>query len=67
MGINWWESDPRLAAGSDDDRRSLAKRVEALERRLGDDRSLTSGEDEDELRKRIKQLERQLERASADE
>ena len=40
MGINWWESDPRLSAGSDDgndDRRTLRARVAELERRLGDD------------------------------
>src|SRR5919197_1174356 len=37
MGINWWEADPRLAAGSDDDRRSLAKPgAEPLARNLED-------------------------------
>ena len=36
MGINWWETDPALAGGSDDDaRRSLSDRVEQLERQLG--------------------------------
>src|SRR5213592_4125745 len=39
MGINWWESDPRLTAGADsgDDNRTLRARVAELERRLGDE------------------------------
>src|SRR5437667_1633449 len=39
MGINWWESDPRLSAGADsgDDNRTLRARVAELERRLGDE------------------------------
>jgi hypothetical protein len=45
IGINWWESDPALAGGSDDDsRRSLSDRVERLERRLG------AGEDSEDER-----------------
>jgi hypothetical protein len=35
MGIRWWESDPMLAgAESQDDQRSLSKRVKHLEREL---------------------------------
>ena len=34
IGINWWESDPSLKAGSQQDGRGLAKRVAELERRL---------------------------------
>jgi hypothetical protein len=37
MGINWWESDPTLKAGTpdgDDGMRALAERMERLERRL---------------------------------
>ena len=39
MGINWWESDPRLSAGADsgDDNPTLRARVAELERRLGDE------------------------------
>jgi Gas vesicle protein len=35
MGINWWESDPRLTAGSEQDgERPLRERVADLERQL---------------------------------
>jgi hypothetical protein len=41
IGINWWETDPRLSSGADHDRqqleaenRRLRKRLERLERRL---------------------------------
>jgi hypothetical protein len=67
IGINWWESDPRLTAGDRppaDENRRLQERVERLERRLGpspdgDQRRL---EDENRrLRQRLERLERQLE------
>jgi hypothetical protein len=35
MGIRWWETDPNLAGGEDDDHRSLRERVRQLERQLG--------------------------------
>ena len=39
MGINWWESDPALTAGSRDDlvdeNRRLRERLSRLERQLG--------------------------------
>jgi hypothetical protein len=35
MGISWWENDPMLAGPNrEDDRKSLQKRVEHLERQL---------------------------------
>jgi Gas vesicle protein len=34
MGINWWESDPMLRAGTNDEGRTLAQRVEELERHV---------------------------------
>ena len=35
MGINWWETDPRLKSGADDsDHRRLHERVAQLEREL---------------------------------
>jgi len=42
MGINWWESDPfvsSVAEGEEqgDERRSLQRRVEELERRISDE------------------------------
>jgi len=67
IGINWWESDPRLSAdanGQVDENRRLQERVERLEHRLehgadGDSRAL---EDENrKLRKRLERLERELE------
>jgi hypothetical protein len=46
IGINWWETDPRLRAGGDgagdetrrleDENRRLRKRLERLERQLGE-------------------------------
>jgi hypothetical protein len=37
MGINWWETDPTLTVGPDDDeeKQSLRERVDRLERMLG--------------------------------
>jgi hypothetical protein len=67
IGINWWESDPRLKAGDQgrgDENRRLEERMERLERAIasggdGDQRLL---EDENQrLRQRIQRLERQLE------
>lgn len=37
MGINWWEADPRLSAGTDEliaDNAALMARIESLETRL---------------------------------
>ena len=35
IGINWWETDPALAGGSDEHgRRALSERVERIERQL---------------------------------
>jgi hypothetical protein len=34
MGIRWWETDPMLAGGGDDEQRSLRDRVAQLERQL---------------------------------
>jgi Gas vesicle protein len=67
IGINWWETDPRLRAGGDDqarDNRKLEERIEQLERRLepgadGDERGLEA--ENRRLRKRLERLERQLE------
>jgi Gas vesicle protein len=45
IGINWWESDPALAGGSDKrDQRSLSERVTEIERQL------EAGEDVDDAR-----------------
>ncbi len=38
MGINWWESDPRLSGGAkqlEDENRELRDRLDRLERALG--------------------------------
>jgi hypothetical protein len=35
IGINWWESDPWVSGRDDDQRHSLRKRVDRLERQLG--------------------------------
>jgi hypothetical protein len=48
MGIDWWETDPRLSKGARDEKRRLEDRVEELERRLeaasgSNDRALTKG------------------------
>jgi hypothetical protein len=67
IGINWWESDPRLTAGGDgpaDENRKLQDRVERLERQLGSGSDGDQRQLEDEnrrLRKRLERLERQLE------
>jgi hypothetical protein len=68
IGINWWESDPRLKAGGDstaDEDRRLQDRVERLERRLGsgsEDGDQRQLEDENRrLRRRLERLERRLE------
>lgn len=37
LGINWWESDPRLSAGADrlvEENRQLRERLDLLERKL---------------------------------
>jgi hypothetical protein len=63
IGINWWESDPRLSADADGgENRRLQERVERLERRLepGGDDGLE--EENRKLRKRLERLERQLEK-----
>ena len=76
IGINWWETDPMLAAGGgQDDHRSLRERVRRLERQLGPgsedegDRSLPAADELDEenqaLREEIERLNRRLERMSA--
>jgi len=67
IGINWWESDPRLSAdanGEAAENRRLQERVEKLERRLGQgsdggDRRLE--QENRRLRKRLERLERELE------
>jgi hypothetical protein len=70
IGINWWETDPRLKAGGNVETggRELDERIERLEKRLG------AGQDDDQrqlenenrrLRKRLERLEREL--APADE
>jgi Gas vesicle protein len=67
IGINWWETDPRLKAGGDDaaDKRpGLEQRLERLERQLGAGSDGDQRELEDEnrrLRERLERLERQLE------
>jgi Gas vesicle protein len=72
IGINWWETDPRLKAGGDETAtgdRKLEERMDRLERQLsagshGDSRPL---EDENRrLRKRLERLERQLEAGERD-
>ena len=38
MGINWWESDPRLSRGAEDldrENRELRERLDRVERQLG--------------------------------
>ena len=73
IGINWWESDPRLTAGDREragEDRELQERIERLERRVapsgdGDQRRL---EDENrKLRKRLERLERRLESGAGEE
>jgi gas vesicle protein GvpA/GvpJ/GvpM family len=67
IGINWWESDPRLSADADGDaaeNRQLQERVEKLERQLehgsdGGDRRLE--QENRRLRKRLERMERELE------
>ena len=54
MGIRWWENDPSLAGGDQEDRRSLHDRVRRLERQL------EQGSATDERR-----LEHELEQGSA--
>ena len=68
IGINWWESDPRLKAGADhgpaDENRRLRERIERLERQIapGADGDQQQLEDENRrLLKRVQRLERQLE------
>jgi hypothetical protein len=66
IGINWWETDPRLKAGGNGETggRELEERIDRLEKRLG------AGQDDDQrqlesenrrLRKRLERLERELE------
>jgi hypothetical protein len=72
IGINWWETDPRLKAGGDETEtrgRALDERIERLERRLeagsdGDARRLET--ENRRLRKRLQRLERQLEAGEGD-
>jgi hypothetical protein len=67
IGINWWESDPRLSAdanGQVDENRRLQERVERLEHRLergADDDSPALEDENRRLRKRLERLERELE------
>jgi hypothetical protein len=72
IGINWWETDPRLKAGGDETPTrggALEERIDRLERQLeagsdGDSRRL---EDENrKLRKRLQRLERELESGEGD-
>ena len=71
IGINWWETDPMLAAGGgQDDHRSLRERIKRLERQLEPEgeRSLPADELDEEnqaLREEIERLNRRLERTSA--
>jgi hypothetical protein len=71
IGINWWETDPMLAAGGgEDDHRSLRERIKRLERQLEPEgeRSLPADELDEEnqaLREEIERLNRRLERTSA--
>jgi hypothetical protein len=52
MGIRWWENDPSLAGGEDEDRRSLNDRVKRLERQLGQGSESDERESEYELEQR---------------
>jgi hypothetical protein len=65
IGINWWESDPRLRAGAqdEDENRRLSERVQRLERALGrggDSDERTLEEENRRLKRRIARLEREL-------
>jgi hypothetical protein len=70
IGINWWESDPRLSAdakGDSAESRKLEKRIDRLEKRLGQGSDGDELEDENRrLRKRLERLERELEPADDD-
>ena len=71
IGINWWESDPRLSAdankGDPAESRKLEKRIDRLEKRLGQGSDGDELEDENRrLRKRLERLERELEPADDD-
>jgi hypothetical protein len=65
IGINWWESDPRLKAGGNGESRDrLEERIARLEQRLGggEDGNTRQLEDENRrLKRRLQRLERQLE------
>ena len=75
IGINWWENDPALGGGGDDDNRSLRQRVRRLERELErtstsrDDRALPAADDLEEenraLRDEVERLQRRLERGAS--
>jgi hypothetical protein len=52
MGIRWWENDPSLAGGEDQDRRSLSDRVRQLERQLGQGAGSDEPDPEHELEQR---------------
>jgi hypothetical protein len=71
IGINWWESDPRLSAGArGEEDRKLEERIERLERRLtaGSDGDRQRLEEENRrLRDRLERLERELEPAEEDD
>ena len=72
IGINWWETDPRLKAGGEETAtrgRELEERLDRLERRLqaGSDGNSRQLENENRrLRKRLERLERQLESGERD-
>jgi hypothetical protein len=57
MGIRWWENDPSLAGGEDQDRRALSDRVRRLERQLEE----RTGSDEQDREYELEQ------RSTADE
>ena len=66
MGIRWWETDPALAGGGDDDdSRSLNDRVKRLERQLesGPDSDRSLEEENRELREQLEHLESRLEKS----
>jgi hypothetical protein len=48
IGIDWWQHDPWVTGGGDDERRSLASRVNRLERELAPESALPREGDEDE-------------------
>jgi len=64
IGINWWESDPRLSADANKGDPAESRK---LEKRLGQGSDGDELEDENRrLRKRLERLERELEPADDD-